>query len=182
MNRISIPYLRNISLLAVCLFYLLGLSIRREWLFALVPLVIAVSGWIITRVDSALPGYRLKAPLPLGTIVFLGIVVGASAGSFNGLPVWSMLLVVVFGVFYWDLDALIQRMKRVDHSDELQMVELEHLRRLVIAGGIGIAASLPGLFLQVKINLFWAIVLGLVIIFGIRLAVKELTQQKEVPE
>jgi len=182
MKRISIPYLRNICLLAVCLFFFLGLSIRQEWLFALVPLVIAVSGWIITRVDSASPGYRLKTSLPLGTIVFLGAIIGASVGSFNGLPVWSMLLVVVFAVFYWDLDALIQRMKRIEHSDELQMVELEHLRRLAVAGGIGITASLPGLFLQVKINLFWAIILGLVIIFGIRQAVNELTQQKEVPD
>ena len=163
---------RTVSLITACGFFTLALALAGWWLWALIPLVFAVAGWMILR----------KTAYSIGTVGFLLSITTAVFGTLRGLPLWAMVLVVISGLVFWDLDALIHRLDVVEPSDKTREIEKKHLERLGLAVAIGLAASLPGVLLRINFSLAWAIVFGLVVILGIRQVIKELIQRGEKPE
>jgi predicted membrane-bound spermidine synthase len=101
-------------------------------------------------------------------------VAAAAIGVIVGLSVFPLLIAVLASLAYWDLDGFQQRLSRVDSSDWTHNLEKSHIRRLLIALGLGLAASLIGLLIRTDLSMIWAILLGLVIVVSLRMGIRAL--------
>ena len=107
----------------------------------------------------------------------LGFVIAAVNGILSGLPALLLLVAVLASLAYWDLEGFNQRLSRVDPSDATRSLEKSHIRRLLIALGLGLVASLIGLSIRTDLSIIWAILLGLVIVISLQMGIRALQYQ-----
>lgn len=168
----SLPLLERLRLLSLALAAIalcIGYAWNDQWVWALLFLALGGAGWVLPK----------RLARPLGPPLFTVFAAAAGLGAANLLPTPAMLLAILAALAYWDLDAFQERLKRVPASEDTRRLEELHLKRLAWVLGLGLALSLPGLLLHIKINLLWAMLLALLIIFGIRQGIGFLRQNHE---
>lgn len=163
-----IERLRLLSLILTTLALAVGYILDGHWPWVFVFLVLGVAGWW-------LPKFLDRPP---GSLLFTLFVTAAALGALSGIPALAMLIATVSSLAFWDLDAFQERRKRFPASEDTRVLERYHLRRLAWVLGLGLALSLPGLLLHIKINLLWAMLLSLLAVFGIRWGIASLRQSQ----
>jgi hypothetical protein len=148
-----------------------GCAVGGHWLWVLGYVILALAGWLLL--------WRTRTVL--GLWMFVVFQVSAVAGLLNGLSYWAMLVVMVAGLAFWDLDAFYWRLSRVKACDETRLVEKAHGKRLLITLAAGALLGAGGLLFELKLSLGWAILLGLVIFIGIRYGIAALHANDEKP-
>jgi hypothetical protein len=149
-----------------------GCAVGGLWLWVLGYVILALAGWLLL--------WRTR--MVLGIWMFVIFQVSAVAGLLNGLSYWAMLVVMITGLAFWDLDAFYWRLSRVKASDETWLVEKAHGKRLLIALAAGALLGAGGLLFELKLSLGWAILLGLVIFIGFRYGISALHANDEKPD
>ena len=180
-SMLTIPHLRLFSLALAIAALAAGYIWNGIWELAVICIFLGILGWAL---DSKNRPANKKHPaqnsaVKTGPALFLGIVAAAGLGAAIALPVLPMLAAVLAGLAYWDLDGFQERLERVPASEDTRLLEKLHLQRLAWVLGLGLALSLPGLLLDIQLNLGWAILLGLLIVVGIRLGIGFLRQNQE---
>jgi hypothetical protein len=103
-----------------------------------------------------------------GLIVFAG---AAAFGVWQGVPAGWMLFGAVAALAAWDLDHFTRRLRQAAHIKDETQLRRNHLQRLVAVAGLGVVLAGLALSFQIKLNLGWAMLLGLLIIIGLSRAV-----------
>lgn len=155
---------RKLSFFLACFFLGLALLLGAQWLGAICALGLGIAGWFL------LDKIRWHA----GQAGFILLVAAAAGGIWIGLPLWLMLLVVLFTLAFWDLDAFHYRIAGLKPDDRIKKLEKAHRDRLFLALITGGVISLAGVFIRLNLSLGWAIILGLVIVLGIRFGIRAL--------
>ena len=159
--------LLGLALAAIALF--VGYAWKDKWIEALLFLILGAAGWMLPKMLAR----------PLGSPLFVVFAAAAGLGAANELPAPAMLIAILAALAYWDLDAFRERLKRVPASENTRLLEKLHVQRLGWVLGLGLALSLPGLLLHLKINLLWAMLLSLLIVISIRQGIDFLRQNQE---
>jgi hypothetical protein len=145
----------NLLLAAFCIS--LGYGMAFGWQWALLGFIVGIAGWIILW----------KMPHPPGTVVFLTFLILAVSGILQGASLWFMLPSVVFSLAFWDLDALMERLRTVQANEGTQRLEKLHLSRLFPALIFGLLLGWSGMIFLLRLSLGWAILLALVMIISL---------------
>lgn len=157
----------SLCLAAVALALAYGLGIA--WVWTPVFIVLGLLGWWAPAVLKLQPA----------TALFIVFIAAAALGCILGLPTAAMLLAVLAALAYWDLDALHLRLSEVSDSPATRRLAAGHLKRLLAVLGLSLAAGLGAIFIHINLTLGWAMILGLVVIAGIRLGIGALNDNVE---
>lgn len=113
---------------------------------------------------------------PLGSI---GFVSAAAFGVWRGAPAAWMLFATVSALVAWDLDVFAQRMRRAKRvAGEAELIQ-SHLRRVSIAGGLGLALGGLAVSVRVEFSFGWALLLGLLALLGLSRAIGFLRRESD---
>jgi hypothetical protein len=134
------------------------------------------TGWAVVLIGFGLAGWGIIKWLKLaaGNIFFILMIVAAGLGPGNGANPFLMLISILAALAFWDLDAFLQRLALVEPSPITHELEHKHLRRLLVVLGAGLLLGGVGLVIKIELNLGWAVILGIVILIGIRLGIQSL--------
>jgi hypothetical protein len=110
----------------------------------------------------------------LGSVMFIFVVIAAALGILAEMPSLAMLVAILAALAAWDLNAFQARLALAPKDEKTLALEKAHLLRLGWVLGAGLFLSLAGLLVQIRLSLLWAMLLGVVVVFGIRLGLDAL--------
>lgn len=111
-----------------------------------------------------------------GLIGFLSL---AAFGIWQNMPPGWMILASVAALIAWDLsqfDSRLRSAKRIEH--EMDLIRA-HARRLLIVAAIGLAVGEIALGVQVEFSFGWALLLGLLAVWGLSHAIGFLRRESD---
>jgi hypothetical protein len=145
--------------------------IQRQWELALVALA-AGAGWAGARRF----GWRRLSP-----VGFLALALAAVSGLWRHLPAAALVVVMALALAAWDLDGFAARLARFQpRRDQSQFVK-NHLARLLVVIGIGMALGEAALLLRLSLGLGWVAALGLLAVFILLQALRLLGGEEAAP-
>jgi hypothetical protein len=148
-----------------------GYALAGIWPGFLAALVLGAIGWFRPRPIRAYTG----------TVLFFALLGQAALGVLSQVSDPAMLFVSLAALAYWDLDAFVTRLQRVNRGPLTSKLEQVHLVRLLMILGIGLGIGLVGLTVRLQLGLGTAMLLSLIVILGIRFGVMVL-QEKGSPD
>lgn len=157
-----IPLVKNVSFFIACSALALAFWISQYYLLSVIFLIVLVINLIADK----------KNPSFLGSILFIVVICGTALGIMIGEAPPLLLLVCVTSIFYWDMDALDKRLKLQKSTEITRGMVRAHIYRLLGSLGIGYLIGLVSLFIDIRISLGWAILLGVVVFAGIFLIIR----------
>jgi hypothetical protein len=147
----------------------LGCLLEQQWFWAGILLAIGIGGGIVIIQRKAGIGW-------LGLVFFFSAAV---LGIFLGLPFWLVLLIALAGLAFWDLDSFFERLQTAaqtgSNKEQFEKLEIAHFRRLGQALAIGWVVAQSGSFVQFRLSLGWAILLGFVVVYFIHQGIRSLS-------
>lgn len=108
--------------------------------------------------------------------VFFGL---AAVGTFFDINFIWLLVGMGSALAAWDLDQFSQRMERFPIEESFLKLEQNHFRRLlvILIPGTILAAVVPTI--QIELTFTWALILGLIAIYGLSQTVKYLRRESD---
>ncbi|MBK9714870.1 MAG: hypothetical protein IPO81_26775 [Kouleothrix sp.] len=100
----------------------------------------------------------------VATIGLAGVVSLAALGAWRQMPTLAALTAACVGVIAWDLDGFARRLWAAGRVEARERLVRAHLRRLLVAAGLGWAAGALALGVRVRLSFGWALLLGLLAI------------------
>jgi hypothetical protein len=148
----------------------LGFGIRGLW----VEMVVAL-GFTAMAIYAEHSSWseRLAGPSLAGFAVLGG------GGLLRGLPTLLGLITVAAALISWDLHYFRQRLAKVDHIEAEGALVKEHLQRLFVVVGLGVAAGGLALLIRVSYGAGILFLLGLILVFGLSRAVSYLRKESD---
>jgi hypothetical protein len=108
---------------------------------------------------------------------FLASVAAAGVGLWLNLLLGGMLAGALGALVAWDLSDFLRRLSSVIPEDEVSGLERRHLIRLAIVTAAGLAFSLVGMFVRLRLSFEWAAFLAILSALGVNLLVKRVRNQ-----
>lgn len=134
-----------------------GYGLAAQWLG--VGLAIVAGGvWLIAHRGE---GWRFDW---LMVVVFVGM---GGAGVWGATPPMLMVVSLIGALSAWDLARFEQRLTQADRIDHESLMRRAHWQRLGLVAALGLALAGLALSLHLRLNLGWAIFLGLLIVIGL---------------
>ena len=99
----------------------------------------------------------------LDSAAFVGLIIGAAFGIGLEVSIGWLLVGTVAALIAWDLDNLLIRLARRDHSESAGSLGPGHLRRLAIVSSLGLLLGWISLGLDISLTFGFAILLGLLL-------------------
>ncbi len=104
-------------------------------------------------------------------LLFFIFIAAAAVGLWLGVPGWLLLIAVVATMGAWDLDHFLQRLSGIERVEFDTGLGREHLRRLGLVEGVGLASGLFALTARMKIPFWWEALLIFLAVIGIRVVI-----------
>jgi hypothetical protein len=168
--------LHRASLLLASAALAAGFAWERQWSWAAFFLAAGGVGWIAAHLlaPKTYPAAARSASNRLGSVMFIFVVIAAALGILAEMPSLAMLVAILAALAAWDLNAFQARLALAPKDEKTLALEKAHLLRLGWVLGAGLFLSLAGLLVQIRLSLLWAMLLGVVVVFGIRLGLDAL--------
>jgi hypothetical protein len=119
----------------------------------------------------------------LASALLLVVVALAAAGLWLDLDAGWLLAGLVGALCAWDLDHWVRQLRGVEWDEPSAArrlaLEKEHLRRLAAVAGVGLVLGLLALVVHVRLSFFLAVLLGLLIAWGLSRAVTILRRESD---
>ncbi len=157
-----------ISISLATLTLALGYALERAWLESALVIVVGLS-WFIAQARG---WQRLMTPLAFSALVAL-----AAIGAWRGIGAGWMLSGMVMTLAAWDLVRFERRIREATDIEDAALLRRAHFRRLFSTLSLGLLLGGLALSLRLSLNLGGAILLGLLILFGLGRVVGVLRQQ-----
>ncbi len=103
----------------------------------------------------------------MASAVLVLFVIAAASGLWFGLVAGWMLSGVVAALSAWDLDHFALRLRSVERVEGAHELERRHLRRLLIADGLGLLLAALALRVEIELSFGVALLLGLFAVLGL---------------
>ncbi len=140
---------------------ILAYALGALWLPAAAILIFGLA-WIVGQ----RLGWRWVAWLMVGSSV-----VAAAVGAWLDLSPVLLVVGLIAALSAWDLDGFARQLKRVDAVEQKQVLQRRHLRRLLLADGLGLLLAVLAVTVQVDLSFGLALILGLIALLGLSRAI-----------
>jgi hypothetical protein len=142
----------------------MGFALEQRYLPALICLCLGPVWWYghLRRLDW------MNAP------VVVCLFLAAAVELILDAPVWAVLPGIVFTLSGWDLGNFGARLRKVPATPETRILEQKHLRLLAKVDGLGLCTAAVVLLVQIRVSLWVAVLLALLVVIGLNQAYKVL--------
>ena len=110
----------------------------------------------------------------LSIIIFVGL---AALGTWLGVSAGWLLFGIIATLAGWDLGDFAHRFGQTEHIQGYATLQRIHLQRLAIVAGLGLLLGGIALNFELKLNMWWAIFLGVLVIVGLSQAIARLRRE-----
>jgi len=112
----------------------------------------------------------------LSVIIFVGI---AALGTWLGVSAGWLLFGIVATLAGWDLGDFAHRFGQTEHVQGHAALQRIHLQRLAIVAGLGLLLGGIALSFELRLNMWWGIFLGVLVIVGLSQAIGRLRRESD---
>ena len=112
----------------------------------------------------------------LSVILFAGI---AALGTWLGVTAGWLLFGIVAALTAWDLGDFAYQFGQTEHVQGYATLQRIHLQRLAIVAGLGLLLGGIALNFELRLNMWWGIFLGVLVIVGLSQAIGRLRRESD---
>ncbi|MBN1219770.1 MAG: hypothetical protein JXM69_12645 [Anaerolineae bacterium] len=109
-------------------------------------------------------------------VCFIGLT---TYGTWQGVAIGWLLFSLVATLAAWDLAQFTHRLQGVGQIEEKARLQRTHLQRLLVVAGLGLLAGGVALSFQIKLDLGWIILLGLLTVIGLGRVIARLQRESD---
>ena len=113
-------------------------------------------------------------------LILMELLTAAGFYWFNISPVLAVLA-SAGALGAWDLDFFLQRMRQGDRIDQERWLGWTHIKRLLLAEGVGLAIALPAITVHPEVPLWLDLLLIFLGVIGISQLIRFVRSQTEQP-
>jgi len=110
----------------------------------------------------------------LSIIIFVGLAV---LGTWLKVSAGWLLFSLIATLASWDLGDFTHRFGQTEHMQGYAALQRIHLQRLAIVAGLGLLLGGIALNFELRLNMWWAIFLGVLVIIGLSQAIARLRRE-----
>jgi len=114
--------------------------------------------------------------ISLSVIIVVGI---AALGTWLGVSAGWLLFGLIATLVAWDLGDFSHRFERSEHRQGYATLQRIHLQRLAVVAGSGLLLGGIALNSELELNIWWGILLGVLVIFGLSQAIGRLRRESD---
>jgi len=115
----------------------------------------------------------------IGSFGLFFFSVAATRGTFLDIKAGWLLLSVVAALLAWDLDYFLRRLRQAGRVEKSFSLELNHLKRLLAVGGLGLLFGGAALTVKLHLHLGWILLLGVISLFSLSKLINLLSRERE---
>jgi hypothetical protein len=141
-----------------------GFALEQRYLLALISLSLGPAWWY---------GHRRRLEW-METLMAAALFLAAAAVLMLDGPIWAVLPGVVFTLSGWDLGNFDARLRKVPATPETRKLEQKHLLILAKVNGLGFGITAAVLLVQIRLSLWVAMLLALLVVIGLNQVYKGL--------
>jgi hypothetical protein len=112
----------------------------------------------------------------LSIIIFVGV---AAWGTWLGITAGWLLFGIIATLIAWDLGDFAQRFRQTEHRQNYATLQRIHLLQLAIVAGLGLLLGGIALSFELRLNMWWGILLGVLVIAGLSQAIGRLRRESD---
>lgn len=158
-----------ISVILAALSLALGYALAGYWTITIFTVVVGLL-WLA----ALWRGWRQV--MSLSIIIFVGV---AALGTWLGVSTGWLLFGIIATLIGWDLGDFAYRFGPTEHTQDITRLQRIHLQRLIIVAGLGLLLGGIALNFELRLNMWWGIFLGALIIFSLSQAIGRLRRESD---
>jgi hypothetical protein len=164
--------IKTFSYIAIVLAMLslsIGFALVGFWLGIIFAVVVGLL-WLI----ALWRGWRQI--IGLSVFLFVGT---AAVGTWLEVSTGWLLFGIVAALIAWDLGDFARRFQQTEHIQNYAALQRIHLQRLAIVAGLGLLLGGVALSFELRLNMWWGIFLGALVIIGLSQAIGRLRRESD---
>jgi hypothetical protein len=164
-----------IKMISVVSIVLATLSLAAGYIFAgfwpgAITSIVVGSLWLVAL-------WRSWRPMEtLCIILFVGI---AALSSWLDVPTGWLLFGIIATLAGWDLGDFAHGFGKTEHVQGYATLQRIHLQRLAVVAGLGLLLGGIALSVELRLNMWWGILLGILVIIGLSQAIGRLRRESD---